>query len=432
MSSIRRLSALVALGLVVTGCLPAPPPDTTPPTPAPAEVPTTAPPGTVPTTTPTTSTTSTSTTSTTTTTTSSTLPAGVAPVVTAFTAGPSAVVAPAVVALAWQVSDPQGDALTCTLDGNGDGSTDLTVSNCQAPGSRNVSLPTAGTVQSRLTVTDGTNTTQATTTVTVSAGSAETFDILLRPVGALDPPVQSTFDAAVARWEQILVRGVPDLVANLPGGACLAGSAPIAAVDDLVIDVQVTAMDGPGGVLGSAGPCFTSGADGLPRVGLMQFDSADVAGLLSAGQLDEVILHEMAHVLGFGTIWQTPAGLVSGFAGSDPRFLGPRSVAAWSTMGRSGSVPVEADGGAGTAYSHWDETTMAKELMTGWLNSGVNPLSALSIASLADLGYRVDLAPAEPYSPPSLAALRIGADLAPPSGGDDHHGEVLVTPRGSI
>ena len=335
-------------------------------------------------------------------------------------------------ALAWQVSDPQGDALTCTLDGNGDGTTDLTVSNCQAPGSRNVSLPTAGTVQSRLTVTDGTNTTQATTTVTVSAGSAETFDILLRPVGALDPPVQSTFDAAVARWEQILVRGVPDLVANLPGGACLAGSAPIATVDDLVIDVQVTALDGPGGVLGSAGPCFTSGADGLPRVGLMQFDSADVAGLLSAGQLDEVILHEMAHVLGFGTIWQIPAGLVSGFAGSDPRFLGPRSVAAWSTMGRSGSVPVEADGGAGTAYSHWDETTMAKELMTGWLNSGVNPLSALSIASLADLGYRVDLAPAEPYSPPSLAALRIGADLAPPSGGDDHHGEVLVTPKGSI
>jgi len=35
--------------------------------------------------------------------------------------------------------------------------------------------------------------------------------------------------------------------------------------------------------------------------------------------------------------------------------------------------------------------------MTGFLNNGDNPLSALSIALLADLGYDVDFGPADPF-----------------------------------
>ncbi len=41
---------------------------------------------------------------------------------------------------------------------------------------------------------------------------------------------------------------------------------------------------------------------------------------------------------------------------------------------------------------------LGNELMTSALNSGPNPLSAISIQSLADLGYRVDVGPADPYS----------------------------------
>ena len=36
---------------------------------------------------------------------------------------------------------------------------------------------------------------------------------------------------------------------------------------------------------------------------MMQFDSADLASLEAQGQLVNVILHEMGHVLGLGTIW---------------------------------------------------------------------------------------------------------------------------------
>jgi len=139
------------------------------------------------------------------------------------------------------------------------------------------------------------------------------------------------------------------------------------------------------------------------------------------------VTHEMAHVLGLGTLWTNFPGLTSGFTGTDPRFLGARAGAAWSALGRSGAVPVEADGGPGTAYGHWDETTFGNELMTGWINAGANPLSTVSIASLADLGYRVDLSRADAYSPPS-ALFRTGADtLGSPIGR-----EVLRRPIGTI
>lgn len=37
----------------------------------------------------------------------------------------------------------------------------------------------------------------------------------------------------------------------------------------------------------------------------MEFDSADAAALDAAGTLDDVVLHEMGHVIGFGTLWNT-------------------------------------------------------------------------------------------------------------------------------
>jgi hypothetical protein len=76
-------------------------------------------------------------------------------------------------------------------------------------------------------------------------------------------------------------------------------------------------------------------------------------------------------------------------------------------------VPVENLGGPGTRDAHWRETTFGNELMTGFLNPGSNPVSRLTIASLADLGYQVGFATAEPYSlPGNLAALRApAADL---------------------
>jgi hypothetical protein len=62
-------------------------------------------------------------------------------------------------------------------------------------------------------------------------------------------------------------------------------------------------------------------------------------------------------------------------------------------------------GGAGTVNSHWRDDVFDPELMTGFLSVGPNPLSAISVRSLQDLGYTVSVAGADPFT--LTPALRI-------------------------
>jgi hypothetical protein len=61
-------------------------------------------------------------------------------------------------------------------------------------------------------------------------------------------------------------------------------------------------------------------------------------------------------------------------------------------------VPVENTGEVGTADSHWRETVLGSELMTGFIAQAGNPLSAVTVRSLADLGYVVNVAGADTYA----------------------------------
>ena len=62
-------------------------------------------------------------------------------------------------------------------------------------------------------------------------------------------------------------------------------------------------------------------------------------------------------------------------------------------------VPVENTGGAGTADGHWRETIFVNEFMTGWAGPGTNlPLSSVTVGSLADMGYTVNMAAANSYT----------------------------------
>lgn len=366
---------------------------------------------------------------TTTTTTPTTTPGQVAPTISSFTATPTSAPAPALVALGWSVSDPQGDALTCRLDIQADGTPELTLPNCQAQGSRNVEYPATGTYTARLSVTDGTNTTTADRTVTIAAGVAETFDIQLQFVSALTSEQEAAFVAAEQRWESVILRGIPSVSVNLAAGACLEGAPAVnQVVDDVLIQAKVVEDDGPGGRLAFAGPCLVGSSDGIPRLGVMSFDVADLGPLISSGTLDDVVLHEMGHVLGIGTRWQAIGPVLTGAGTSNPRYVGARGVAAWSAFGRNGTVPVEGDFGAGTRDSHWDEATFGNELMTGFISNFANPMSRLTISSLADLGYQVDPDLADAYTVPGA-----GAHSPTPADGHDLAGrEVLITPIGTV
>jgi hypothetical protein len=130
------------------------------------------------------------------------------------------------------------------------------------------------------------------------------------------------------------------------------------------------------------------------------------------GTLNDVITHEMGHVLGIGTIWTTK-GLLSGASGNNPTFTGTNAKKAYGLLKGTGPVPVpvENTGGPGTRNSHWRNTIFRNELMTGFVDSPPNPLSRLTVASLRDLGYVVDLAKAEQFVMPNLLRLAEGGLL---------------------
>jgi hypothetical protein len=49
---------------------------------------------------------------------------------------------------------------------------------------------------------------------------------------------------------------------------------------------------------------------------------------------------------------------------------------------------------------HWRDADLPSELMAAGLNAPPKPLSRLTVAALADVGYQVDLDAAEPYQLP--------------------------------
>ncbi len=188
------------------------------------------------------------------------------------------------------------------------------------------------------------------------------------------------FQSAVDRWEEIIVGDLPD--------ATYSGIA----VDDLLIHVASAPIDGAGGVLGSGGPDALRSGTFLPYHGSITIDSDDAQWLESNGSLRDTFLHEIGHVLGFGTLWSLKDLIF------ETQFLGPQAQAEYFALGGLGFVPVEDGGGPGTALSHWEESVFGSELMTGFLNGGVaNPISRVTIASMADLGYSVNLDAADPF-----------------------------------
>jgi hypothetical protein len=287
----------------------------------------------------------------------------------------------------------------------------------------------------------GTNTLQATVSgpgvsggpLTVTAtGVAPAYNISLQYLVSVSPARQAVFDSAAAVWQR-LIYGDLGNIDFAPGdsidpGTCGANSPTIkTSIDDILILVTLDSIDGPGKVLGQAGPCYVRVPGFLPLLGIMHFDTADVAALESAGLFHAVILHEMGHVLGFGPLWGSSGlNLLVGPAdsgGTDPHFIGQQAIAAFNRMGGAGysagaKVPVEncinpppgLTCGAGQQDGHWRESVFDNELMTPYLNPGTNPLSVITTSSMGDEGYQVNYAASVDYTVvhPLAAAPPVG------------------------
>ena len=286
-----------------------------------------------------------------------------------------------------------------------------------------------------------------------AGGDPGAFRIELEFLDEPTPNQRSAFESAVARWESVVVGSLQPLHMVEEGGQCGERSPDMdRTVDDLLIFVTLEEIDGPGGTAGRAGLCWVRTSGSLPIVGRLQLDVDDLPQLESLGLLEVVILHEIGHVLGIGTLWGRMGLLrnpsLPDNVGADTHFSGAWAINAFDAIGGESyeggeKVPVENEmGGQGTRDVHWRGSVFDNELMTGFVSAGSNPLSRVTIASLRDLGYDVDESGADPFTldppagvPGAVAApgerphLHLGDDILRGPvrrvGGNDRLGDAL-------
>ncbi len=311
-------------------------------------------------------------------------------------------------------SDPDGDPLVFEALPRS-----RAVVSAAAEGSRITVTPAGeGRTMVVVTATDpGGSSAQASFRASVRRQAPGSFNIDL--IFAGDPVTETqaaAFERAADYWMGILAdTELPDITlrdATRLGCGEDTAEQRMAAADDLVIVANVRQTNRIG--LAFGGVCRVHDSSGLPFMGRIIVSSEALEGLEDWSDdrsasglevLENLILHEIGHVLGIGTLWDD---LIGGSSSDDPHFTGALAVAAFDSAGGTSytagaKVPVEE-----RVEAHWRREVFdgdgRAEVMTPVLTIGAS-LSAITIQSLADLGYTVDVNLAQPYRLP-------GADLA--------------------
>jgi FG-GAP-like repeat len=124
--------------------------------------------------------------------------------------------------------------------------------------------------------------------------------------------------------------------------------------------------------------------------------------------LRSIIIHELAHALGFGTIWEPITFPTLGrsigrsYINRTSQTYNGNTYAGYAygdLLGQFGTglaVPID------EVFAHWSESVFDAELMTTFaeLRGEAMPVSALTLSSLRDLGWRVNYGAAQAYSLP--------------------------------
>lgn len=181
-----------------------------------------------------------------------------------------------------------------------------------------------------------------------------------------------------------------------------------------MVMASITDIDGFGGARGGASLCWVRNGSLLPVVGTIRLDRADLFAMTDADVMD-VLLHDLGHTLGIGFLWDVLDLLRSPATyppSADAHFAGVDAVAAFDAAGGtaySGSrVPAGHNAITGLSL-HWRESVFGTELMTPVQNARLSdPLSAITIQSLNDMGYTADASLAEPYLLPSASTTGTG------------------------
>jgi hypothetical protein len=213
--------------------------------------------------------------------------------------------------------------------------------------------------------------------VAAPQANASTLDISVAlSGGALDH--QAVFINAISYWE--------NRISGRAGGYDIGGPVQISATSaTLGAFAQSTPTLAECSQGGGLGDCTARGGIVYSTHGIMQFDfdAIDAAG----PPLMDVIVQEIAKVLGFGSLWAIN-GLSTPGTG---QYTGAHALSAYQAGCDASAtfVPVELDSGQGQPNVNWDEDTFAcgsDDIMTGTFGS-TNTISDTTLAAFEDLGY---------------------------------------------
>ena len=220
------------------------------------------------------------------------------------------------------------------------------------------------------------------------------FDIELVFLDDFTESQKRVLQYTALRWMAVIIEDVPEYeFTGAWAGQCGGQSFEIPSgerIDDLRIYVA-TGGQSPG-IHGTGGIYVMREESHLPVVGCMTFDLSH-ANLLVTG------LHEIGHVLGFASEVWNEFGFYQNPPDGDEHFNGPLAIAAFDAAGGSdyegAKVPLV------QGESHWRLSVLEGELMSP---SGGGTLSAITVQSMADLGYGVDVTQADTYRLPRASA----------------------------
>ena len=210
---------------------------------------------------------------------------------------------------------------------------------------------------------------------------------------------------AKQRWERIIMedRWGPWPKSFLEHPLVEVATAVPNGVDDLYVAVVVGNIDGSGSRYAEAGQTLMQ-TGGRIIAGSIKIDTNDIPTILDKNifdwvrptrsfrqyfreftnlfaellRLKQLMLHELGHVLGIGTMWDA---FVDGSS-----YIGTNGLKAWRDMGCTGDLPLNT-----RDTGHWNENCLAKELMTPTLKWNQDQhLSAITLGALEDQGWVVN------------------------------------------